>query len=99
MALEILEYEDGHADVKITVCPACGYEFAENESRPRHYRDDHDPEDFGLSRIGKRPEGVNEPLFVPVEELPMPTTATEPRLTEPVPVRTGPVTGGGASDD
>lgn len=80
MALEILEYENGYREPKIVVCPACGHDFAVNESRWRHFLEDHGPEDFGLSPIGECDEAAQGPMFARVEDLPVPASSerTEP---------------------
>jgi len=46
-------YARGRRVHTLTVCP-CGYVFAGNENRWKHFLEDHQPEDFGLSRLGER---------------------------------------------
>jgi hypothetical protein len=55
----------------LTACPSCGYEFEPEERRHVHLST-HSPEDFGLAPIGETNEQAQEPLFVPIEDLPEP---------------------------
>jgi ribosomal protein S27AE len=79
VTLEAYRYDQkGTVATKLTECPACGHAFGEHEARWKHFLDEHGPEDLGLSAPGETPESHLEPLFVPVEDLPMPVAADEP---------------------
>jgi hypothetical protein len=66
VTIEVSHFAQGRKVLSLTVCPACGYEFAEDEDR-YHHLGDHDPEDFGLSPLGEIENGHKEPLFPDVE--------------------------------
>jgi hypothetical protein len=69
--LETYEYDEtGVVGNRLDVCPFCDHGFADHEARWRHYLDDHDPEDAGLSALGSIPEDADAPLFRSVDELP-----------------------------
>lgn len=59
--LEIKEYGRSKRVCKLVACPFCGYEFGYKEPRWKHFLDEHEPEDTGLSPFGKRP--ASGPLF------------------------------------
>lgn len=66
MTLEVSHFAKGRRVLSLTVCPACGYEFDEDEDR-YHHLGDHSPEDFGLSPLGEIENGHQDPLFPDVE--------------------------------
>lgn len=69
--LELITYEGrGCVRTRLTGCPLCGQAFDDHEPRWKHFLDEHEPEDAGLSPVGERPEAAEEPLFEPVERLP-----------------------------
>lgn len=50
VTLERLTYNQACVKVRLTECP-CGHVFdddADDGARPKHFLEDHDPEDFGL---------------------------------------------------
>lgn len=53
--LEIKEYGRSKRVCKLVACPFCTHEFQENEARWKHFLDEHDPVDAGLSPKGERP--------------------------------------------
>lgn len=69
-------YEGGWERLTLTNCPFCGKPFDRNEHRWKHFENDHNPEDAGLSPLGTVPD--TGPLFLPVDELPgaEPSTST-----------------------
>jgi hypothetical protein len=54
-------YARGRRVHTLTVCP-CGYSFDLNENRWKHYLEDHNPEDFGLSPLRKSPDHLDRTL-------------------------------------
>ena len=62
VSLATTHYARGRRVHSLTVCPACGYDFDENEDR-YHHLGDHDPEDFGLSPLGETRPDHDAPLF------------------------------------
>jgi hypothetical protein len=62
VTLEVAHFAKGRKVLSLTVCPACGYEFAKDEDR-YHHLGEHDPDDFGLAPIGETNEAAQAPLF------------------------------------
>lgn len=48
-------YSRSRSFVTLTDCPACGYDYDDEEDRSEHL-EGHTPEDFGLSQLGDRPD-------------------------------------------
>lgn len=57
MSLRVVEYARSQRFVILTECPACGYEFDEQEARHTHLAT-HSPADLGLTPLGERPEST-----------------------------------------
>ncbi len=55
-------YARGRRVHTLTACP-CGYVFDSHENRWKHFLEDHNPEDFGLSPLGEIPDQRDGPLF------------------------------------
>lgn len=82
MTLQVEEFDNHWKRIMLSECPVCGHEFGKNQHRWKHYLEDHDPEDFGLSPLGVVPEDHDDPLFLPPEELPYPAESEEPTPAE-----------------
>lgn len=63
VTLEVAIYARSKRVNRLVACPFCGHEFAHNEPRWKHFLDDHDPEDAGLSPLGTIPPDHAAPLF------------------------------------
>lgn len=59
-------YARGRVVNILVACPACGYEFRQDERRFKHL-EEHAPEDFGLDPLGVVDDRHDEPLFGGVE--------------------------------
>ncbi|WP_071932999.1 hypothetical protein [Halodesulfurarchaeum formicicum] len=68
MSLRHSTYNGHKKGTVLEACPACGYEFDENEDRDHHIST-HVPSDFGLTPLGETAEG-QQPLFDPIDEIP-----------------------------
>lgn len=65
--LEVRHYDRSKDFVTLTACP-CGYEFAEEERRWKHFLEDHDPGDFeGIGALGERLPSSSGALHVPLD--------------------------------
>jgi len=67
VTLEVSHFAQGRKVLSLTVCPACGYEFDEDEDR-FHHLGEHAPEDFGLSPLGEVGDDHQAPLFPEIED-------------------------------
>ena len=64
VALEFNRYAGkGAVRNRLTACPLCGHNFERHEPRWKHFLNEHDPEDAGLSPLGQTPPEASRPLF------------------------------------
>lgn len=63
VSIETRVYSRGRRTHRITGCPFCGHEFEDWEPRWKHFLDEHDPEDAGLSPAGEVAPDHDAPLF------------------------------------
>ena len=64
MSLEYKRYAGkGAVCNRLTTCPLCPHEFGAFENRWKHFLDEHDPEDAGLTPLGERNPDADGPLF------------------------------------
>jgi hypothetical protein len=48
----------------LVACPLCGYHFSPEQSRPKHFVEEHGPGDCeGVTPLGERPPDADRPLF------------------------------------
>lgn len=70
MPLRVRELGNGRRRFMFSMCPICRHIFDKYEHRWKHFLDEHEPEDLGLSPLGEIPEDHDEPLFTPPSEIP-----------------------------
>jgi len=72
-ALEVRTYGRSQKAIRLLSCPFCGHEFDSHEPRWKHFLDQHNPEDAGLSPLNERapklvPDGGQDPRPEPTDE-------------------------------
>lgn len=60
-SIEVKVYGRSKRVVRLVACPFCGHTFADNEHRWKHFLENHDPEDAGLTPLNEpTPELVTD---------------------------------------